>query len=87
MDKHKCPELLVPVPPKNPEEARQLLDKCKTPWNLPERDSVTWHNQRAKKLQRPRGFPQRPCAYRASGSKPQSWRCLLGHPGKENGHL
>lgn len=30
MDKYKCPERLVPEPPKNPEEIYQLLDKCKT---------------------------------------------------------
>lgn len=29
MDKYKCPEYLVPTPPKNPEEVHQLLGKYK----------------------------------------------------------
>lgn len=31
MDKCKCSEHLVPVPPKSPEEVHQLLDKCNPP--------------------------------------------------------
>ena len=35
MNKYKCPKHLEPAPPKNLEEAHQLLDKCETPWMLP----------------------------------------------------
>ena len=35
MEKHKCSEHLVLVPPESPEKVHQLLDKYKTLWKLP----------------------------------------------------
>jgi len=57
MDKCKCPEQS-----KNPEEAHQLLDKCKTPWVLPRCYSIM-HTKMPRlwfMLQRPRDFSQDP---------------------------
>lgn len=50
MEKSKCPEHLVPAPPKNSKEVNQLPDKCKTPWKLPRHYSVPQHDQSAKTL-------------------------------------
>jgi len=41
MNRYKCPEHLAPAPPKNLEEAHQLLDNCKSPWMLPGYYSVS----------------------------------------------
>ena len=35
MDKYKCPEHLVPMPRKTPEEVHQLLDNTEPLWMLP----------------------------------------------------
>lgn len=90
IDKYKCPEHLVPVPPKNPRRYTTTLINKKTHGNL--LGVAQCHAyQHAKTLvlhsRRLGAFPKDPVQYHTNGGKLQAQRGLLGYPGKDSSHL
>lgn len=90
MDKYKCPEHLVPMPPKNPEKIDQVFDKFKTLGNFLGVAQCHAYQYGKTLVLHSRGlgdFPKDPVHITLLEAKPNPREVVLGHSGRESSHL